>query len=45
MGRPVDRSKGVLLVTDYGALDWALRKKKEMSKKCTSCSCKVKSTS
>ena len=24
MGRPVDRSKGVLLVTDYGALEWAL---------------------
>ena len=24
MGRPVDRAKGVILVTDYGALDWAL---------------------
>ena len=25
MGRPVDRIKGVVLVTDYGALDSALR--------------------
>ena len=45
MARPVDRSEGVLLVTDYGALDWALRKKKEMTKKCTSCSCGTKASS
>ena len=25
MGRPVDRSRGVVLVTDYGALERALR--------------------
>ena len=25
MGRPVDRIEGVVLVTDYGALDSALR--------------------
>ncbi len=30
MGRPVDRSEGVLLVTDYGALEWALKKKKNV---------------
>lgn len=24
MGRPVDRVKGVRLITDYGALDWAM---------------------
>jgi len=45
MGRPVDRSEGVLLVTDYGALEWALKKKKEMSKRCTSCSCQSKASS
>jgi hypothetical protein len=45
MGRPVDRSEGVLLVTDYGALEWALKKKKEMSKRCPSCSCQAKATS
>ena len=27
MGRPVDRSPGVVLVTDYGALDRALAQK------------------
>ena len=27
MGRPVDRSPGVILVTDYGALDRALAQK------------------
>ena len=27
MGRPVDRVSGVVLVTDYGALDAALAKK------------------
>ncbi len=30
MGRPVDRAPGVVLVTDYGALDWALAKKAKM---------------
>ena len=30
MGKPVDRSPGVVLVTDYGALDWALAKKAKM---------------
>ena len=28
MGRPVDRVSGVVLVTDYGALDWALEQKR-----------------
>ena len=30
MGQPVDRVAGVVLVTDYGALDAALAKKAEM---------------
>jgi len=30
MGRPVDRVPGVVLVTDYGALDRALAKKAKM---------------
>ena len=35
MGRPADRSKGVRLITDYGALEWALeiKKKQEEEKK------------
>lgn len=34
MGRPADRSSGVRLVTDYGALDWALdQKAKKEAKK------------
>lgn len=28
MGRPADRAKGVILVTDYGALEWALEQKR-----------------
>lgn len=28
MAQPVDRSKGVVLITDYGALDWALELKR-----------------
>jgi len=27
MGRPSDRSSGVRLITDYGALEWALAQK------------------
>lgn len=33
MGRPSDRSKGVKLVTDYGALEWALAKRDELAAK------------
>lgn len=33
MGRPSDRSQGVKLVTDYGALEWALAKKAELEEK------------
>ena len=33
MGQPVDRLPGVRLITDYGALDWALNKQKEMEEK------------
>ncbi len=33
MGRPSDRSQGVKLVTDYGALEWALAKKAELEAK------------
>ena len=33
MGRPSDRVAGVVLVTDYGALDWALAKKAEIEAK------------
>ena len=33
MGRPVDRVSGVVLVTDYGALDAALAKKARMEAK------------
>ena len=34
MGRPSDRSTGVRLITDYGALEWALaQKEKQESKK------------
>lgn len=34
MGRPSDRSFGVRLITDYGALDWALdQKAKKEAKK------------
>jgi len=33
MGRPVDRVSGVVLVTDYGALDRAMAKKAEMEAK------------
>ena len=33
MGRPVDRVSGVVLVTDYGALDRALAKKAEIEAK------------
>ena len=33
MGRPADRSKGVVLVTDYGALDRALAQKARMEAK------------
>lgn len=29
MGKPSDRIKGVRLITDYGALDWAIQKKNE----------------
>lgn len=35
MGRPADRANGVVLVTDYGALEYALRlkAKREAQKK------------
>ena len=33
MGRPSDRSQGVKLVTDYGALEWALARKAELEAK------------
>lgn len=33
MGRPSDRSQGVRLVTDYGALEWALARKAELEAK------------
>ncbi len=33
MGRPVDRSPGVVLVTDYGALDRALAQKARIEAK------------
>ena len=33
MGRPVDRVNGVVLITDYGALDRALAKKAEIEAK------------
>lgn len=33
MGRPVDRVEGVVLVTDYGALDRALAQKARMEAK------------
>ena len=35
MGRPSDRSQGVKLVTDYGALEWALAKRDELAAKAT----------
>ena len=48
MGRPVDRMEGMVLVTDYGALDWALNliKMREQEKVdddcgCTSCGCSI----
>lgn len=33
MGRPVDRSAGVVLVTDYGALERALLQRDRMNAK------------
>ena len=33
MGRPVDRVEGVVLVTDYGALDRALEQKRRQEEK------------
>ena len=33
MGRPVDRTPGVVLVTDYGALERALAKKAKIEAK------------
>ena len=33
MGRPADRTAGVRLITDYGALEWALRVKREREAK------------
>ena len=45
MGRPVDRVKGVSLVTDYGALDRAMTKKAKLeASKCENCTCKGKNT-
>ena len=45
MGRPADRVEGVVLVTDYGALDKIAEKMEE--KKCGGCEvceCKPKNT-
>ena len=33
MGRPSDRVEGVVLVTDYGALEWALELKRRQEAK------------
>ena len=35
MGRPADRSTGIVLITDYGALDRALAQKAKIEAKKT----------